>query len=129
MSQVQQSLPDTYQLYMEIYKVTEALAALSAGELIEEQDTDALHSLLVKRQELIARAAGSTVTGSINAAEMRSLIQKIMDLDVTVRHNLQQKRDAAKNHLQKIQTGKQAGRAYSAPQQQREGFFIDTRKN
>lgn len=129
MSQGQPSLPDTYQLYVEIYNVTEALAALSAGELTEEQDTDTLHTLLAKRQELITLATGSTETDSVNVIETRSLLEKITNLDVTVRQNLQQKRDNAKTHLQKIHTVRQAGRAYSSPQRQREGFFIDTKKN
>ncbi|MDW7651792.1 MAG: flagellar protein FliT [Bacillota bacterium] len=113
-------------LYSEIYAVTKDLAQLSACDLTEEQQTEQLQHLLDKRQELIDRSMKQEPAAG---DEARSILEKVAVLDVTVRKNLQQKRDHFRSELQKIHTGKQAGRAYNPSRPQREGFFIDTRKN
>lgn len=117
------------QLYRDIYHATVALAALCAGEAVDESELD---RLLSQRQALIAQAVHSQSEPGLSeaaAAAIREWIEQSVLFDERARQGLAAKRNQARDELLGLRARKKAGRSYAAAAPQAEGFFIDRKEN
>lgn len=59
---------------------------------------------------------------------LKHTLSEVIALDKSTQENLSQQRDYFKQKLLDLQKSKKAGKAYSSPKSQTEGYFIDIKK-